>query len=157
MSTASISDGPRGPGALPPVSFGRTVTVIDASALVAFVLREEGWEMIEGVLREGPTSVELLPLEAANAVLTAERRKRLDPREAKQALGIVRELTGLTVSLSSHAPLLPGALEIAQEQDLTMYDAVYIVLARREGTSLASRDDAQLRAARNVGVRVLDL
>ena len=133
------------------------MTVIDASALVAFVLREEQWESIEGVLHEGPASVELLPLEAANAILIARRRKRINSSEAMGALRMVRDLSGLAVTLSPHAPLLEWAWEIAEDQDVTLYDAVYVALARRERTSLASRDQAQLKAARNVGVRVLEV
>ncbi|MCI4369535.1 MAG: type II toxin-antitoxin system VapC family toxin [Thermoplasmata archaeon] len=133
------------------------MTVIDASAFAAFVLREEHWESIEGVLREGPASVELLPLEATNAVLTAWRQKRLNPAEAREALRAIRELSELTVTLSSHSPLLAGAWEIAHDEAVTIYDAVYIALARRERTALASRDQAQLVAARNVGVRTVEL
>lgn len=141
----------------PQVSFERTVTVIDASALVAFVLREEDWETIEGVLHENPTSVELLVVEAANAVLSARRRKRIEEAEAKQALRAVGDLSGVAVSLVRSSPLLADTWEIASEQDVTMYDAVYVALARRERTAIASRDKAQLRAARNVGVRCVEV
>jgi predicted nucleic acid-binding protein len=156
-SMIDIPGWPRGHGASPPIFSGRTVTVIDASALVAFVLREDRWESIEEVLRETPSSVELLPLEAANAVLIARRRKRIDPPEAVQALRTIRALSGVSVDLAPHAPLLEGAWEIAREQEVTLYDAVYVALADRERTSLASRDQAQLTAARNVGVRVLEV
>lgn len=124
---------------------------------MAFVLREEQWELIEGVLHEGPSSVELLPLEAANAILIARRRKRIDSSEAREALRTVRDLSGLAVTLAPHPPLLDGAWEIAEDQDVTLYDAVYVALARRERTALASRDQAQMKAARNVGVRVLEV
>lgn len=133
------------------------MTVIDASALVAFVLREEQWESIEGVLHEGPTSVDLLPAEAADAVLTARQGKRLDDRDAMEALRAIQDLSEVTVTLAPNVPLLAGAWEIAREEEVTIYDAIYIALARRERAALASRDLAQLRAARSAGVRTVEV
>lgn len=133
------------------------MTVIDASALVAYATREDQWEATEEVLRESPRSVELLPVEAANAVLLARRRKRLSPREADEALRTVRRLSGVAIVLSPHAPLLESAWEIANGQAITVYDAVYIALARALRTSLSSRDSAQLRAAHALGVRAIAL
>ena len=101
--------------------------------------------------------MELLPLEAANAVLIARRRRRIDPPEAIQALRTIRALSGVSIDLAPHTPLLEGAWEIARDEPVSVYDAVYIALAARERTSLASRDRAQLTAARNVGVRVLEV
>ena len=132
------------------------MTVIDASALVAYALREERWEVIEELLREGPTSVELLPLEAANAVLLARQRKRVSPAEANEALRTVRGLSELAIPLASHISLIGTAWEMAQQESVTMYDAVYLALARHERTALASRDAAQIRAARNLGIRVVE-
>jgi predicted nucleic acid-binding protein len=132
------------------------VTVVDASSLTAFVLREEGWERVEEVLRESPESVELLPVETTNAVLSARRQKRLDPSEALGALRTVRDLTEHALSLTPHGPLVEASWQIASEEDLTVYDAIYLALARQRRRALASRDLAQLRAARHLGIRVVD-
>jgi len=50
------------------------VTVIDASALAAYVLKEEGSEAAREHLKEGVTSVGLVAKETGNAILTALRR-----------------------------------------------------------------------------------
>jgi len=149
-------DFPLDPVDLPGTWSGRTVTVIDASTLVAYVLREEGWGAIEGLLREGPRSVELLPLEAANAILVARRHKRVNAAEASEALRTVQGLSELAVDLVPPAPLVNGAWEIALQESVTMYDAVYLELARQDRRALASRDAAQIRAARNLGIRVIE-
>lgn len=133
------------------------MTVVDASALVAYALREERWEAVEGVLHEAPLAVELLPVEAANAVLMARRAKRLTSTEAQDALRTVHRLCQLGVTLHPHTPLLPAAWEIAEQQGLTVYDAAYLALARRERTALASRDAAQLRGAHSIGLRVIEV
>lgn len=151
-----MHDFPLVPEGLPLTSFERTVTVIDASALVAYVLREERWEVIEGLLREGPRSVELLPLEAANAILVARRRKRVNSAEANEALRTVQGLSDLAISLAPHTPLVAAAWAIAHREDVTVYDAVYLALAHAERTALASRDASQIQAARNLGIRVIE-
>jgi predicted nucleic acid-binding protein len=130
------------------------VTVIDASVLAAFVLREEGWEAAELILSESPSSVKLLPAEVANAVLAAHRTRRLNSTEAHAAVQRTHRLCETSVSLFSLAPLLPDAWSIAVRQSLTIYDAMYLSLARRERVALASRDAAQLRGARELGIRV---
>jgi predicted nucleic acid-binding protein len=132
------------------------VTVIDASSFAAYVLREEGWETIEAILREAPDSVELLPVETANAVITAKRRRRLEATEALEALHTVRDLSENAITLLPHTSLLESAGQIALDQEVTLCDAIYIALARQRRTVLASRDQAQARAAKSLGVRVLD-
>ena len=133
------------------------MTAIDASALVAFVLREEGWEVAEDVLRSAPSSLELLPLEAANAILTARKRKRLTPAESNDALRTVHRICERGVTLHPPTPLLPEAWQIAEKHGLTVYDAVYLALARRESVPLASGDTAQIRAARELSLRVIEV
>ena len=142
-------------GSLPTLS-GRTVTVIDASVLVAYALREDGWVGVEGLLRERPHSIELLPVEAANAVLMALRKRRISEKEAEEALRIVHELSETGFTLVSHLPLLLSAWEIAQQHEITVCDAAYLALARRERTAIVSRDSAQVRVARALGLRVLE-
>lgn len=132
------------------------MTVIDASALAAYVLREEGWESIERILREGGISVQLLAVEAANAVLSARRQRRVAALEANEALDLVRSLAEKAISLVPHPPLLPAAWEIAGRYDLTIYDSIYLALAQREHVGLASRDSTQIRAARTMGLRVTE-
>jgi predicted nucleic acid-binding protein len=125
--------------------------------MAAYVLREEHWESVETILREAPIAVELLPAEAANAVLMASRTKRVSPSEAEEALSVIQRFCRVGVTLHSLSPLLPDAWKIATEQRLTIYDAAYVALARRERTSLASRDVAQIQGARAVGVRPIEL
>ncbi len=61
--------------------------VIDASALAAYVLREEGFEEILSYLRRYcAISVELALKEVANAILIALRRGRIEVEYAEKAL-----------------------------------------------------------------------
>jgi predicted nucleic acid-binding protein len=133
------------------------VTVIDASSLAAYTLREEHWEGVEAVLRAGASSVELLPLEVTNAVLSARRAKRVSAGEAEVSIQLVHRLCQSSVRLHPHTPLLLEAKEIAERYFLTVYDAAYLALAHRERTSLATRDRAQIDGARKQGLRVLEV
>ena len=47
------------------------------------------------------------------------------------------------------------ALRFAREHALTAYDALYVLLARREGVGLITRDVDMTRAAKVLGLRVV--
>ena len=136
-------------------SSGRTVTVIDASAVVAFLLREEGWETVDSVLRERPSSPELLPVECGNAILVARRRRRLSPERAATALDSLGRVTENVVRLHGHGPLLHEAYSVADSSGLSIYDSMYLALCLRERAPLLSRDNAQGETARRLGIRTL--
>jgi len=62
------------------------VIVIDASALAAYILREEGYDAILSYLRNSRVaSVDLVLKEASNAILVALRRGRIGFEEAAKA------------------------------------------------------------------------
>jgi len=70
------------------------VIVIDASALVAYLLREEEFEEIRKYLRRGVISVSLAPKEVSNAILTAWRRGRISTEQAEAVLKALLILLG---------------------------------------------------------------
>jgi PIN domain nuclease of toxin-antitoxin system len=51
-----------------------TTTVIDASALVAYLLEEEGFEKTLEIVKEGAQSVPPIIKESCNAVLSQKER-----------------------------------------------------------------------------------
>jgi len=54
------------------------VIVIDASALVSFLLREEGWHVVGEALREGALPPDLVLRETSNAVLKSLRHGEMN-------------------------------------------------------------------------------
>jgi len=131
------------------------VFVLDCSVTMAWLFDDEDDPFAATVRdRLGPDMAvvpAIWPLEVGNALLTAERRKRITRAEALRFAELVRELP-IDVAVSSTATLRGGGLQLAHDTGLSMYDASYLELAAEQGLPLATLDDALRRAARKVGV-----
>jgi predicted nucleic acid-binding protein len=128
--------------------------VIDNSVVIAWVL-EEGDDIantIVGSLSEvSAVAPAIWPLEFANTLLVAERRKRISEAETQRARDIGMAL-GIVV-VPDHAPrVLTEVLSLARLHGLTAYDASCLDLAIREGVPLATLDTRLADAARRAGV-----
>jgi predicted nucleic acid-binding protein len=133
-----------------------TVT-IDTSTLVAYLLGEEGSEPIRDLLAEGVESAPPVIKESSNAVLEARRQKRSSPAEGERVLQAILALSVANIKLVQQDDLIPEAFKIAAENDLTIYDSIYIALAKRSGNTLASRDKRQIEAAAKLGVKTINV
>ena len=87
----------------------------------------------------------------ANALLTAERRGRLSSEEVNERLDALKDLPITT----DQEPDLQLAFDLARIHALTMYDALYLELAKRKKTALATRDRRLGQAAEAEGVPLL--
>ena len=133
--------------------------VLDASVAVAWCFEDESTGLAEGVLDLLSAGTEVLapaiwPFEVANALLMAERRKRI---KVAQASAFLQRIAGLPISID---PIQPGTafnqiLSVARQNDLTEYDAAYVELALRERLPLATLDEKLRRAATRVGVTLV--
>jgi predicted nucleic acid-binding protein len=96
----------------------------------------------------------LWPLEIANALLVAVRRKLITDAQRKAALAL---LPALNVVIDFEAPLLAWTTisDLASAHNLSAYDACYLELASRKMLPLASRDEPLRAAARKAGIEVL--
>lgn len=131
--------------------------VLDASIAVAWSFEDESTKFTETLLDFLSTGSEafvpsIWPLEVANALLVAERRKRIT---LAQVTAILRRMSGFSISViptdieQSFEEILPRA---RRQQALSQYDAAYLELALREGLPLATLDAELRRAARATGV-----
>jgi predicted nucleic acid-binding protein len=119
--------------------------VLDASAALALVLTEaEGQEVAELI---GDTmSVNgqifvpgLFWYELGNGLLMAERADRITPGSSSAALSGFSRLPVVTQQQGDF-PTLVRIVSLAQENDLTYYDASYLEVALRFGAPLKSFD-----------------
>ena len=132
--------------------------VVDSSVALAWVLPDEQdarADALADALETAPASAPTLwSLEVANALLTAQRRKRLTDREAER---LFRVLEALPIEFDSAPPaqVAPAVFALARKLGLTAYDAAYVELAKRRSLPLATLDPALAEGARKVGVAVL--
>ena len=126
--------------------------VIDASILAAWFLDEKSDPRVEAafdtVARVETLAPSLFTYEIRNALLESERRNRIT--EAMSA-AFLRDLALLPIRLEP-----PGAdaslMALARERKLTVYDAAYLELAKREALPLATLDRDLEKAAIAEGV-----
>ena len=135
--------------------------VLDASVAVAWCFEDEATEFTEGVLDLISAGAEALvpsiwPLEIANALLVAERRKRI---ALAKVTALLFRIAGLPISVRPTDPrhAFEQILPMARQQRLSQYDAAYLELAVREGLALATLDGELQRAANEVGVELVSM
>ncbi|MEM0320369.1 MAG: type II toxin-antitoxin system VapC family toxin [Candidatus Nezhaarchaeales archaeon] len=119
--------------------------VLDASALAMVLLREEGWERVG--LSTNTAIPDLAILETMNAIWKAiitERIERNDAMERLKALKLI--LKGIRVLNSGD--FLERTLEIAIEEKITVYDALYIAIAETLSAKLVTSDLKQFEIAK---------
>jgi predicted nucleic acid-binding protein len=135
--------------------------VLDASVGVAWCFDDEATKFTEGVLDLISAGVEAVvpspwPLEIANALLTAGRRKRI---AQVKVTALLLKIARLPISVRPIDPKesFEQILPMARQQGLSLNDAAYLQLAAREGLPLATLDDELLKAAKSTGVDLLSV
>lgn len=135
--------------------------VLDASVAVAWCFDDESTPLTEGILdllSAGSEGVApgIWPLEVANALLVAERRKRISVAQVTALLG---RIVQLPVSVETIEPdrAFSQVLSVARQHQLTEYDAAYVELALRRGLPLATLDDKLRQAARMAGISLVSV
>ena len=100
--------------------------VLDASAWLAVLLTEEGYEAIEAVLVRRPLlAPEIIRYETANGVLRATAAGRL--ALSRQTVGELLELIRIfPVQIVPIEVFWKHTTRLVQRHDLTFYDAVYL-------------------------------
>jgi len=135
-----------------------TAFVLDASVTMAWAFKEDLTPLAERLLKELVAGEALVPavwpLEVANVLIVSERRGRVDRGDVERFAELLLGLP-IRVHASTESFAFDEALPLARDTGLSVYDASYLELAGRLGLPLATLDAALVRAAANVGVRVL--
>jgi predicted nucleic acid-binding protein len=117
--------------------------VIDTSVVMSWCFRDQTSAYADSVLDRlsSATAVapSIWPLEVANVLLVAERRKRLS---AADSLRFATLLSGLPILVEheTQEQVLKDILSLARAHGLSSYDASYLALAMRKGAPLATLD-----------------
>ena len=87
--------------------------VVDASALIAFILREEGWEDLAKYMVMS-VSIDHVVKEAVNVIWkTVHLRKLINVKDAYEAFKLLKQLIGKNIILQSEIEYIDKAFEIA--------------------------------------------
>jgi predicted nucleic acid-binding protein len=134
--------------------------VIDASATLPWCFADEATGATNAMLALLRTGDEAIvpahwPVEVANALLIAVRRKRISPEDAHQFLVDLESLP-IRVDTTTKNLVRAGVFPMAEQYGLTVYDAAYLELAIREGLPLATLDNDLRKAARASGVQLVE-
>ncbi|WP_457741872.1 type II toxin-antitoxin system VapC family toxin [Thermococcus sp.] len=135
-----------------------TVIVIDASTLVKYLLKEEGWRKVSAFLRKNReiTSLGLALIEGANAVWKRYRLYRDIDFETAQRLLDYLHATREIILYENPLEYIGEGERVALENSVPIYDALYIAQALKYG-KLATSDEKQGKIAEKLGVKVLYL
>lgn len=129
--------------------------VIDSSIALSWYFEDEANPYAEEVLNSVTIHGALVPFhwkaEVANGLLMGVRRRRIS-LEYRDRVLIELDSIGITHDFTGHQHVWPSASAIAGEHGLTIYDAIYIELARRRGYLLTTLDKKLGLAAQAVGV-----
>jgi predicted nucleic acid-binding protein len=126
--------------------------VIDASIVAALAFAEASSPKTAAAIGELAASEALAPslffFEVRNALVVNEKRGRITPQGSTDFL---RRLTRLPIRIAP-LPEEDVLMALARERKLTVYDAAYLELAKREALPLATLDRDLEKAAIAEGV-----
>ncbi len=121
--------------------------VADSSALAAVIMEEKDWEQITSILSENIIySVDFAWAECTNVLWKARAPERMDR--------LIKTMN-LVDWFKNSADYARNALEIAFKENIPVYDAIFIELAREEAADLITRDARQGKIARKWGIGVV--
>jgi len=131
------------------------VIVVDATAVIAFFLREEGWLKLSEYMSTA-ISLDHVVKEFYNAVWKALRlRKAVGVNEAMRIIQLFKEYLKRNMILEDERNHIDSAFKIAVENEITIYDSLYIALAQSIHKPLLSLDEKQRTVAQKYDVKVL--
>lgn len=134
--------------------------VLDCSIAMAWCFEDEKSEFTDKLLSQmGQHSVvvpTIWPLEVANVLLLAQRKKRLS---AVQAASFIDALSAFSIIVdpSTTTRAMHTILRLAENTKLTIYDAAYLELAFREKIPLATLDKDLIVAAKSMKIELMAL
>jgi predicted nucleic acid-binding protein len=132
------------------------VFVLDASATLPWCFEDESTPRTDALLDRLRSDDQCItaahwPTEVSNGMWMAVRRRRI-PSEKLSLFWDALAALPIRVELPLSAEQAKSVLALCQRYELTVYDAAYLELAKRNDLALATLDAALMRAASSEGV-----
>ena len=130
-----------------------SLVVVDTSVVLKWVLNEPGHPEALDLLRQHLeakvtlTAPDVVMAEAASALAKRTRRGILSPAQAGKAFAY---LTDFRIQLEDTAPLVQKGLRLALTDSISLWDALFLVLATELHCPLISADKRFCNAAKPI-------
>jgi predicted nucleic acid-binding protein len=108
-------------------------------------------------LKAGTISVDLVIKETVNAIWKRVMRKEISLEEAKSMFEAMKEILNKAVIIENEMDYIDEAFEISIRQNITVYDSLYIALAKKKKLELLTADGMQAQVASLEEVRAIVL
>ncbi len=132
------------------------MNVIDASSLAKYILKEDNWIEVRNKLVEETISIEHVLKEVANSIWKKALVLKLESREiAQKRYQVLKKLINeKIIRIENELKYLDLAFKIVLENNITIYDALYIAQALKCNALLVTSDKRQALIAKKLGVKV---
>ena len=131
--------------------------VLDASVTLAWCFADETSASVDRILdrlvHQRALVPPIWPYEVANALIVAERRKRLTARDTAAALDMIGRLP-IDIDRPPTESVFGELPAMARRYRLSVYDVSYLTLARRENLPLATLDERMQKVAGKLDISV---
>ena len=127
--------------------------VIDSSSLVKFFSKEEGWKAVRELILEGVISLDLSIKEVANALWKKVLRNEMSISDANKIITDLSEAEAIKIVNQDN--YLSKAFEIAVRNRITVYDALFVALAKELNIELITSDTKQAEIAKKEGINTV--
>lgn len=132
--------------------------VLDCSVTMAWCFEDESSEFTVNALRSLEKATAIVPtiwsLEVANVLLLAKKHKRLNEIKAASFIGALSSLP-IIIDPSTSFRAMHNIFVLAEESNLTIYDAAYLELALREKIPLLTLDKGLIKAAKKLNINLM--
>ena len=129
--------------------------VLDGSAVVAWCFEDKTTPAIDALMIRVAESGAVVPaiwrLEIVNALVVAERRKKILPEKSAQFIYDLQRLS-ILIDLDGMGHIFSEVLNYSRVYQRSSYDASYLELAKRLGLPFATKDEPLKKAAEELGI-----
>ena len=108
-------------------------------------------------MKAGTISVDLVIKETVNAIWKRVMRKEISLEEAKDMFEAMKEILNKAVIIENEMDYIDEAFEISIRRNITVYDSLYIALAKKKKLGLLTADEIQAQVASLEEVRAIVL
>jgi len=131
--------------------------VLDCSVTMSWLFEDEVTTQTEKILEHLESSQVVVPsiwpLEVANVLLIAKRKKRVTDL---QVSGFIDALATMPIHVddSTTSRAMHSIFTLASQENLTIYDAAYLELAIRENIPIATLDNDLLKVSKRLKINI---